>query len=85
VQAGQVDLQHVHADEIYVKISTPPRAEGAEGVTQTAPGTLLPPAEGRGRVGQAMARAVPSRLWLGGVISVRRGNYSGTTSMISVG
>ncbi len=72
VQAGQVDLQHVQADEIYVKISTPPRAEGPEDVDQTAPGAPLPPAEGRGRVWQAMALAVPSRLWLGGVISVRR-------------
>jgi transposase-like protein len=47
VQRGQVDLQHVQADELDVKMM------------------------GR-RVWMAMARAVPSRLWLGGVISPRR-------------
>ena len=72
VQAGQVDLQHVQADEIYVKMSTPPRAEGLEDVDQTVPGAPLPPSDGRGRVWQAMALAVPARLWLGGVISARR-------------
>ena len=41
VQTGQVDLQHVQADELWVKLV------------------------GR-RVWQAMAIAVPSRLWLGG-------------------
>jgi transposase-like protein len=47
VQQGHVDLQHVQADELYVKMV------------------------GR-RVWMAMAMAVPSRLWLGGVISPRR-------------
>jgi transposase-like protein len=47
VQQGQVDLQHVQADELWVKL-----------VGQ--------------RVWQAMALAIPSRLWLGGVISPQR-------------
>jgi transposase-like protein len=47
VQQGQVDLQHVQADELWVKLV------------------------GR-RVWMAMALAVPSRLWLGGVISGHR-------------
>jgi len=40
-------------------ISTLPRAEGSEDVDQTTPGAPLPPAEGRGRVWQALALAVP--------------------------
>jgi transposase-like protein len=47
VQAGQVDLGHVQADELGVKMR-------------------------QGRVWQAMALAVPSRLWLGGVLSPQR-------------
>jgi len=47
VQRGQVDLGHVQADELWVKLV------------------------GR-KVWQAMALAVPSRLWLGGVISPHR-------------
>jgi transposase-like protein len=47
VQEGQVDLQHVQADELWVKL-----------VGQ--------------RVWQALALAVPSRLWLGGVLSPQR-------------
>ena len=47
VQQGRVDLQHVQADELWVKLV------------------------GR-RVWMAMATAVPSRLWLGGVISPHR-------------
>jgi hypothetical protein len=47
VQQGRVDLQHVQADELWVKVL------------------------GR-RLWLAMARAVPTRLWLGGVISRRR-------------
>jgi hypothetical protein len=47
VQQGQVDLQHVQADELWVKLV------------------------GR-RVWMAMALVVPSRLWLGGVISPHR-------------
>ena len=47
VYQGQVDLGHVQADEVWVKLV------------------------GR-RVWQAMAIAVPSRLWLGGVISAQR-------------
>ena len=47
VQCGQVDLQHVQADELSAKM-----------VGQ--------------RVWMALAMAVPSRLWLGGVISPRR-------------
>jgi transposase-like protein len=47
VEQGQLDLQHVQADEVWVKL-----------VGQ--------------RVWMAMAMAVPSRLWLGGVISPKR-------------
>jgi transposase-like protein len=47
VQQGRVDLQHVQADELWVKLV------------------------GR-RVWMALALAVPSRLWLGGVISPQR-------------
>jgi transposase-like protein len=47
VQAGQVELGHVQADEIWVKMH-------------------------KGRVWQAMAMSVASRLWLGGVISASR-------------
>ena len=47
VRQGKVDLQHVQADEIWVKMV------------------------GR-RVWMAMAMAVPSRLWLGGVTSAHR-------------
>jgi transposase-like protein len=47
VQQGRVNLQHVQADELYVKMV------------------------GR-RVWMALAMAVPSRLWLGGVISPHR-------------
>jgi transposase-like protein len=47
VQQSQVDLQHVQADELWVKLV------------------------GR-RVWMAMAMTVPSRLWLGGVISSQR-------------
>jgi transposase-like protein len=50
VQQRQVDLQHVQADELWVKLV------------------------GR-RVWQAMAMAVPSRLWLGGVISSPRDRH----------
>jgi transposase-like protein len=50
VQHGQVDLQHVQADELWVKLV------------------------GR-HVWQAMAMAVPSRLWLGGVISAQRDRH----------
>jgi len=47
VQQGRVDIQHVQADELWVK------------------------ALGR-KLWMAMALAVPSRLWLGGVVSRRR-------------
>ena len=47
VQAGRVELGHVQADELWIKLV------------------------GR-RVWQAMALAVPSRLWLGGVVSAHR-------------
>jgi transposase-like protein len=47
VQQGQVDLQHVQADELWVKL-----------VGQ--------------RLWLAMALAVPSRLWLGGVLGASR-------------
>src|SRR5512142_1076020 len=47
VLAGQVELDHVQADELYV-----------EAVAR--------------RFWMAMAMAVPSRLWLGGVVSARR-------------
>jgi transposase-like protein len=47
VEQGQVDLQHVQADELWVK-------------------------QGGGKVWMALALAVPSRLWLGGVIGRHR-------------
>jgi hypothetical protein len=47
VERGQVDLQHVQADELWVK-------------------------QVGGKVWMALALAVPSRLWLGGVISRHR-------------
>ena len=47
VQQGRVDVQHVQADEMWVKVV------------------------GR-KLWMAMALAVPSRLWLGGVVSRRR-------------
>jgi transposase-like protein len=47
VQQGQLDLQHVQADELWVKVV------GA-------------------KVWMALALAVPSRLWLGGVVSASR-------------
>jgi len=47
VEAGQVDLQHVQADELWVKLVGH-------------------------RVWMALALAVPSRLWLGGVVSSHR-------------
>lgn len=71
VQAGQVDLQHVQADEIYVKTCAPPQAEGA-GAEDQSTSTVPASAAGTGRVWQAMAMAVPSRLWLGGVLSPHR-------------
>jgi len=54
VQQGRVDLQHVQADELWVKLV------------------------GR-RVWLAMALAIPSRLWLGGVISPQRARVLITT------
>jgi hypothetical protein len=47
VEQGQVDLQHVQADELWVK-------------------------QVGGKVWMALALAVPTRLWLGGVISQHR-------------
>ena len=47
VQQGQLDLGHVQADELWVKVVG-------------------------GRVWMALALAVPSRLWLGGVVSPHR-------------
>jgi transposase-like protein len=47
VQSGQVDLGHVQADELWIKVRG-------------------------GRLWQAMAMAVPSRLWVGGIISPHR-------------
>jgi len=47
VETGQVDLGHVQADELCVKVC-------------------------KGRIWQAMALAVPSRLWLGGDLSATR-------------
>jgi len=58
VQQGQVDLQHVQADELWVKMV------------------------GR-RVWMAMAMAVPSRLWLGGVISAQR-NLTLITNLVQM-
>lgn len=71
VQAGQIDLQHVQADEIYVKTCRAPQSEEAEsGAESTA--AAAPLGAGTGRVWQAMAMSVPSRLWLGGVLSAHR-------------
>jgi len=70
VQAGQVDLQHVQADEIYVKTCTSPPAEGTGTEARSAP--AAPATAATRHVWQAMAMAVPSRLWLGGVISAHR-------------
>jgi hypothetical protein len=50
VQQGQIDLQHVQADGLWIKLVG-------------------------GRAWQAMAMAVPSRLWLGGVISAQRDRH----------
>jgi transposase-like protein len=47
VLRGQVELEHVQADELYVRTVA-------------------------GRLWMAMAMAVPSRLWLGGVVSPKR-------------
>ena len=47
VQQGHLDLQHVQADELWVKVVG-------------------------GKVWMALALAVPSRLWLGGVVSAHR-------------
>lgn len=58
VQQGQVDLQHVQADELWVKIVG-------------------------GRVWMAMAMAVPTRLWLGGIISPHR-NMALITSLVKM-
>jgi len=69
VQAGQVDLQHVQADEIYVNVCRPLHGEEAGTEDQSTPAGLESTA---GRVWQAMAMAVPSRLWLGGVLSPHR-------------
>jgi len=71
VQAGQVDLQHVQADEIDVRTCTAAPPAEVAGAPQSAPATPED-AGSTGRVWQAMAMAVPSRLWLGGIISVHR-------------
>ncbi len=61
----------MQADEIYVKICRRPQPEGAETGGDTASDTS-DTGQGTGRVWQAMAMAVPSRLWLGGVLSPHR-------------
>ncbi len=72
--AGQVDLQHVQADEIYVKTCLPAHPEEAENGAEHR--SAAPPgAAETGRVWQAMAMTVPSRLWLGGVISAHRDTH----------
>ena len=53
-------------------VCTPPRAQGPEDADENVSSAPLAPSEGTRRVWQAMAMAVPSRLWLGGVISARR-------------
>ncbi len=72
VQAGQVDLQHVQADEIYVKVCAPPHPAETEAAGQSTPADPVSAAGGPRHVWQAMALAVPSRLWLGGVLSAHR-------------
>ncbi len=52
VQAGQVDLQHVQANEIYVKVCTPPRAEETGAEEQRTLAASVPRSEGRGGCGK---------------------------------
>ncbi|GAC1403581.1 MAG: hypothetical protein NVSMB65_20190 [Chloroflexota bacterium] len=72
VAAGQVDLQHVQADEIYVKTCAFPPAKGTLADQSTPAVGESESAARPGRVWQAMAMAVPSRLWLGGMIRAHR-------------
>jgi transposase-like protein len=71
VEAGQIDLEHVQADELYVKTVKPEAEEASDGSEGEAVGD-----EGavsrKGHVWMAMAICVPSRLWLGGIVSERR-------------
>jgi hypothetical protein len=72
VQAGQVDMGHVQADELYLRTCRPQTTGGdqaAAGHEDAAAGATS------GRVWQAMAMAVPSRLWLGGAISAHRDKH----------
>jgi hypothetical protein len=69
VQAGQVELGHVQADELYLRTCRPPTpGDGPPAAEQEAVAATA----SSGGVWQAMAMAVPSRLWLGGVISPHR-------------
>jgi len=71
VQAGQVELGHVQADELYLKTCRP-QTTGGGPFAAAGQGDAAAAAASAGRVWQAMAMAVPSRLWLGGVISAHR-------------
>lgn len=72
VQAGQVDLGHVQADELYLRTCRPPTPGDGAPAAEQEDGAA---AASSGRVWQAMAMAVPSRLWLGGVISAHRDKH----------
>ena len=74
IEAGKIDLEHVQADELYVK-TVKPEETGEEGdaVGSESEGVGSEGGASRkGRVWMAMAISVPHRLWLGGVVSERR-------------
>jgi len=71
VQAGQVELGHVQADELCLKTCRPQTTDdGPPGAAGQGDAPTIEASTGR--VWQAMAMAVPSRLWLGGAISPHR-------------
>jgi transposase-like protein len=74
VEAGKIDLEHVQADELYVKTVKPPADEETDGSESEDAGSAgsAGGSSRSGRVWMAMAICVPSRLWLGGVVSERR-------------
>jgi transposase-like protein len=74
VEAGKIDLEHVQADELYVKTVKPGADEETDGSESEDAGSAgsAGGSSRSGRVWMAMAICVPSRLWLGGVVSERR-------------
>ena len=83
VEAGEIELEHVQADELYVRTVKAGEtqdesvcSEGANGSGSDEMDSNEIGSEGveskKGRVWMAMAICVPSRLWLGGVVSERR-------------